>query len=119
MDCYEATTIMTAAALETRRVRIGCLVLCVNYRNPGVLAAALTTIDHLSGGRVEGGLGARRHAAQHPPLPRPPPPQGKVRPPPPPPPPPAPPPPPPPPPPPAPPLGGGGGRGAGGLRVVA
>ena len=65
LDCYEATTIMTAAALETRRVRIGCLVLCINYRNPGVLAAALTTIDHLSGGRVECGLGAGWHAAEH------------------------------------------------------
>ena len=56
---------MTAAALETRRVRIGCLVLCINYRNPGVLAAALTTIDHLSGGRVECGLGAGWHQAEH------------------------------------------------------
>jgi len=65
MDCYEATTIMTAAALETRRVRIGCLVLCLNYRNPGVLAAALTTIDHLSGGRVECGIGAGWHEAEH------------------------------------------------------
>jgi len=65
LDCYEATTIMTAAALETRRVRIGCLVLCINYRNPGVLAAALTTIDHLSGGRVECGIGAGWHEAEH------------------------------------------------------
>jgi alkanesulfonate monooxygenase SsuD/methylene tetrahydromethanopterin reductase-like flavin-dependent oxidoreductase (luciferase family) len=65
LPCYEATTVMAAAALETRRVRIGCLVFCINYRNPGVLAAALTTIDHLSGGRVECGIGAGWHQAEH------------------------------------------------------
>jgi alkanesulfonate monooxygenase SsuD/methylene tetrahydromethanopterin reductase-like flavin-dependent oxidoreductase (luciferase family) len=65
LDCYEATTIMAAAALETRRVRVGCLVFCINYRNPGVLAKALTTIDHLSGGRIECGIGAGWHQAEH------------------------------------------------------
>jgi alkanesulfonate monooxygenase SsuD/methylene tetrahydromethanopterin reductase-like flavin-dependent oxidoreductase (luciferase family) len=65
MDCFEGTTIMTAAALETKRLRIGSLVYCINYRNPGVLAAALTTIDHLSGGRVECGIGAGWHAGEY------------------------------------------------------
>ena len=61
LDCFESVAIMTAAALETRRVRIGSLVYCVLYRSPGVLASALTAIDHLSGGRVECGLGAGWH----------------------------------------------------------
>ncbi len=61
LDCFESISIMTAAAVETRRVRIGSLVYCVLYRNPGVLASALTSIDHLSGGRVECGIGAGWH----------------------------------------------------------
>lgn len=65
LDCFEAVTTMTAAALETTRVRIGSLVYCINYRNPGVLAAALTTIDHLSGGRVECGIGAGWHEGEY------------------------------------------------------
>jgi alkanesulfonate monooxygenase SsuD/methylene tetrahydromethanopterin reductase-like flavin-dependent oxidoreductase (luciferase family) len=39
-------------------VRCGCLVYCAGYRHPGILAKAATTIDHLSGGRAEIGLGA-------------------------------------------------------------
>ncbi|MGH7324943.1 MAG: LLM class flavin-dependent oxidoreductase [Candidatus Rokuibacteriota bacterium] len=61
LDCFESISIMTAAAVETRRIRIGSLVYCVLYRNPGVLASALTSIDHLSGGRVECGIGAGWH----------------------------------------------------------
>src|SRR5262245_55796779 len=56
LDCFESISIMTAAALETRRVRIGALVYCILYRNPGAFASALTTIDHLSGGRVDCGI---------------------------------------------------------------
>ena len=39
-------------------MRVGSLVYCVGYRPPAVLANAITTIDHLSGGRAELGLGA-------------------------------------------------------------
>src|SRR5262245_48201716 len=56
IDCYESVTTMTAAAMETRRVRIGCLVFSINYRNPGLLAKSLATLDHLSGGRVDCGI---------------------------------------------------------------
>ena len=55
--CFEAISIMTALACETRRVRVGCLVFCAAYRNPAVLANAAVTIDHVSGGRLEIGLG--------------------------------------------------------------
>ena len=58
LDCFEAISTLTAAAVETKRVRLGSLVYCVAYRNPGLLAKSVTTIDHLSGGRVDCGLGA-------------------------------------------------------------
>ena len=61
MDCYEAIATLTAAAMDTTRVRLGSGVYCVAYRNPGLLAKSLTTIDHLSGGRVDCGLGAGWH----------------------------------------------------------
>src|SRR5216117_3528975 len=51
LDCFEAIATLTAAAVETQRVRLGALVYCVAYRNPGLHAKSLTTIDHLSGGR--------------------------------------------------------------------
>ena len=64
-SCFEATTCMAAIACETRNVRIGVLVLGMNYRHPAVLANALTTIDHLSGGRLEIGLGAGWHEMEY------------------------------------------------------
>lgn len=59
--CLEAVAAHTALACETRNVRVGCLVYCVPYRHPAVLAKALVTIDHVSGGRMECGLGAGWH----------------------------------------------------------
>jgi len=56
--CLEGVATMTALAAATTRVRVGCLVFCVGYRNPGVLAKAAVTVDHVSGGRCELGLGA-------------------------------------------------------------
>ncbi len=61
LDCFEAIATLTAAAVETKRVRLGALVYCVAYRNPGLHAKSLTTIDHLSNGRVDCGLGAGWH----------------------------------------------------------
>jgi F420-dependent oxidoreductase-like protein len=58
---FEAATMMAAIAADTRRVRIGCLVFCMLYRNPGLLAKSFVTIDHLSEGRLEIGLGAGWH----------------------------------------------------------
>ena len=57
-DYWEGTTIMTALACETQNLRIGSLVLGMNYRHPAVLANALAAMDHLSGGRIELGIGA-------------------------------------------------------------
>ena len=38
MDCYEAIATLTAAAMDTTRIRLGSGVYCVAYRNPGLLA---------------------------------------------------------------------------------
>ena len=56
--CLEAVSAHAALALVTSRVRCGNLVYCAGYRNVAVLAQAMATIDHLSGGRCEAGLGA-------------------------------------------------------------
>lgn len=56
--CFEAVATMAALAATTRHVRVACLVFCVPFRNPALLAKAVVTIDHLSGGRAELGLGA-------------------------------------------------------------
>lgn len=58
---FEALTTLGALAAETRNARIGCLVFYVGYRNPALLAKAATTLDHITGGRFELGLGAGWH----------------------------------------------------------
>jgi len=64
-ECYEAVSTLAAAATDTRRVTVGCLVFCVAYRHPALLAKAVTTIDRLSGGRVACGLGAGWHEPEY------------------------------------------------------
>jgi len=61
---YEGVATMAALAATTKNVRVGCLVFCVGYRNPGVLAKAAVTIDHISEGRCELGLGAGWNEAE-------------------------------------------------------
>ncbi|MFZ1490993.1 MAG: TIGR03560 family F420-dependent LLM class oxidoreductase [Ilumatobacteraceae bacterium] len=56
--CFEAVALHAALACETSRVRVGSLVYSIGYRHPAVLAKLITTIDHLSGGRADLGLGA-------------------------------------------------------------
>ena len=58
LDHVEALTMMAALAARTEKLRIGTLVLCNSYRNPALLAKSLTTIDQVSNGRLEIGLGA-------------------------------------------------------------
>lgn len=55
--CHEAVAAHAALACTTERVRVGSLVYCAGYRHPAVLANAIATIDHLSGGRCDLGLG--------------------------------------------------------------
>lgn len=61
LDHFEAMTTLGALAAETSHARLGCLVFYVGYRNPASIAKAATTLDHISGGRFELGLGAGWH----------------------------------------------------------
>jgi alkanesulfonate monooxygenase SsuD/methylene tetrahydromethanopterin reductase-like flavin-dependent oxidoreductase (luciferase family) len=49
---------MAAMAAQTTRVRVAILVTGVTYRHPAVAANIAATIDHISGGRAEFGVGA-------------------------------------------------------------
>jgi len=55
---YEALTTITWLAAATDRLRLGHLVLCDSFRHPAVLARQAVTLDHLSGGRFELGIGS-------------------------------------------------------------
>ena len=55
---YEALTIVTWLAAATERLRLGHLVLCDSFRHPAVLARQAVTLDHVSGGRFELGIGS-------------------------------------------------------------
>ena len=57
-DCFEGIATMAALAAETTNVRVSSLVFCIGYRNPALLAKAAATIDHISNGRLELGIGA-------------------------------------------------------------
>jgi len=58
---FEAVATLAALAMETTNARVGCLVFYVGYRNPGLLAKAAITLDHLAAGRFELGLGGGWH----------------------------------------------------------
>ncbi len=58
MPLLECWTTLSALARDTRRLRLGTSVLCHSYRAPSVLAKMAATLDVISGGRLDLGLGA-------------------------------------------------------------
>ncbi|HEY0069580.1 MAG TPA: TIGR03560 family F420-dependent LLM class oxidoreductase [Chloroflexia bacterium] len=56
--CMDGWTLLAALAAATKRLRLGLMVGCNGYRHPAVLAKIATTIDRVSGGRLDMGLGA-------------------------------------------------------------
>src|ERR1035437_4137206 len=56
--CLEGWTTLVALAQATRRVRLRTLVTGIHYRHPAVLANMVSTLDIISGGRLELGIGA-------------------------------------------------------------
>ena len=63
--CLEAWTLLAGLGALTSRIRLGALVTGVTYRHPSLLAAEAVTVDHVSGGRVNVGLGAAWHEEEH------------------------------------------------------
>src|SRR4051812_7303044 len=55
---HEAWSLMSALGVTTSRVRLGQMCTCIGYRNPMYLAKVAATVDVLSGGRLEMGIGA-------------------------------------------------------------
>jgi alkanesulfonate monooxygenase SsuD/methylene tetrahydromethanopterin reductase-like flavin-dependent oxidoreductase (luciferase family) len=65
MPSLEGWTLASALLARTTRLRVGHLVSCNNFRHPAVLARMATTVDHLSNGRLEFGLGSGSYEAEH------------------------------------------------------
>jgi F420-dependent oxidoreductase-like protein len=61
----DAWITLAGLARETSRIRLGTLMTCSTFRNPGHLALMVAQVDVMSGGRVELGLGAGSFAGEH------------------------------------------------------
>jgi F420-dependent oxidoreductase-like protein len=61
----DAWATLAALAARTSRIRLGTLVSPATFRHPSVLAKNVATVDQVSGGRVELGLGAGWHEGEH------------------------------------------------------
>ena len=61
----EAWTLLAALAVRTNRIRIGVLVSSNTFRHPALLAKEALTVDHISNGRLELGLGAGWYEPEH------------------------------------------------------
>ena len=62
---FEGWTLATALLAHTERLRVGHLVLCNNFRHPALLAKMASTLDVISGGRLEFGLGSGSVEQEH------------------------------------------------------
>jgi F420-dependent oxidoreductase-like protein len=64
----DAWAVLAGLARETERIGLGALVSPVTFRHPGAFVKVVTTVDEMSGGRVEVGVGAGWNEADHLPL---------------------------------------------------
>ncbi len=62
---FEAWTLLAGLAAKTEKIRIGILVTSNTFRYPQIVAKMSTTIDHISNGRLEIGLGAGWYEPEH------------------------------------------------------
>jgi probable F420-dependent oxidoreductase len=65
VEQYAPIPLLTAAAMATETLRVGTFVFNNNLRHPAVLAQELATLDRLSGGRLEIGIGAGWNKPEH------------------------------------------------------
>lgn len=63
--CMDGWTALAALAAQTSRMRLGVFVTGNTYRNPALLAKIATTVDHISGGRLNFGIGASWYETEH------------------------------------------------------
>jgi F420-dependent oxidoreductase-like protein len=62
---FEAWTLLAGLAARTERIRVGVLVSSNTFRHPALLAKQAATVDHLSNGRLDVGLGAGWYEPEH------------------------------------------------------
>ena len=62
LECW---TTLSALAASTSKIRLGTMVTCNAHRNPALLAKTAATLDVLSNGRLEFGIGAGIQEAEH------------------------------------------------------
>jgi F420-dependent oxidoreductase-like protein len=65
MPILESWTTLSTLAAATSKIRLGTMVTCNSYRNPALLAKMAATVDVISGGRLELGLGAGIQKEEH------------------------------------------------------
>jgi alkanesulfonate monooxygenase SsuD/methylene tetrahydromethanopterin reductase-like flavin-dependent oxidoreductase (luciferase family) len=63
--CLEAWTLLAAIAARTNRIRLGVLVTSNTFRHPAILLKEAVTVDHISGGRLNLGIGTGWHEDEH------------------------------------------------------